>query len=90
VGNDWLSSAARVLVGLLVMTAPLLSPGMALAVQAIVDGDAWTNSGNKNSNNNNADLHVSPTQTTYMSFGLSSLLAGTTAAQIQKASITFT
>ena len=74
----------------LLVAIALCWPAAASAVQLTIDADTFVNSGSINQNNGTASsLKVSPSLTTYLKFDLTALPAGTTAADIDKATVTF-
>ena len=78
------------LVAVLLVAIALCWPAAASAVQLTIDADTFVNSGSINQNNGTAtSLKVSSSLTTYLKFDLTALPAGTTAADIDKATVTF-
>src|SRR6266852_7625779 len=81
------------LVGAAVLAALLLLPGSAFAVQAVIDSDTYINSTSTSTKNTNyggaTSLRIASGMTSFLRFDFSTLPGGTTASQVQKATLSF-
>ena len=77
------------MVAAMLVAAGLSWPGAASAIQLTIEADTFVNASSINQNNGSAtSLKVGPNFTTYLKFDLTPLPPGTTAADIEKATLT--